>query len=196
MKLNKIIVAAGAAMALCVGAAHADDDDVPSTDVTPALTVTGGTIHFTGKLTSAPCAVSTDSSDQTVNLGEYTTHHFNASGIKGTEKPFQIKLEDCDTSTYTTAAVAFSGRQDADNANLLAVDSGLSGDQSTTATGVGIQILDSASQVVKPDGNTFSTAKTLNDGENVLNFAAQYVSTAAATAGEANADATFTMQYN
>ncbi|GAA3898060.1 type 1 fimbrial major subunit FimA [Gibbsiella dentisursi] len=188
MKLNKIIVAAGAAMALCVGVAHAGDAST--------ITETGGTIHFKGKLTSAPCSVSTDSDGQTVELGEYTTHHFNASGIKGTEKPFQIKLEDCDVTTYTTAAVAFSGRQDADNESLLAVDSGLSGDQSATATGVGIQILDGKSQVVKPDGSSFSTEQTLNDGENILNFAAQYVSTAAATAGEANADATFIMQYN
>lgn len=187
MKLNKIIVAMGTAVALCTGAAYARDAS------TSTITVTGGTIHFTGDLVAAPCAVSTDSSNQTVPLGEYTTHHFNAPNIKGTLKPFQIKLEDCDTSTYTTAAVQFQGRST--NANLLAIDSGLSGDQSATATNVGIQILDSTSKVLVPNGD-FSTAQTLNDGENILNFAAQYVSTGVATAGDANADATFIMQYN
>lgn len=191
MKMNKIILAMGAAMVLFTGAAHADGDD---SNTTPVV-VTGGTIHFKGDLVAAPCAVSTDSSDQIVKLGEYTTHHFNASGIKGTKKPFQIKLEDCDTTTYTTAKVQFQGTADSSNAQLLAVDSGLSGDQAATATNVGIQILDSASKVITPNGD-FSTANTLNDGENILKFAAQYVSTGVATAGQANADATFIMQYN
>jgi len=49
---------------------------------------------------------------------------------------------------------------------------------------------------VIPDGSTFSTAHKLIDGENTLNFSAMYVSTVAApTAGQANADATFIMQY-
>lgn len=190
MKLNKIIVAMGTAMALCTGAAYASD-----ASTTTPITVTGGTIHFKGDLVAAPCAVSTDSSDQIVKLGEYTTHHFNASGIEGTKKPFQIKLEDCDATTYTTAAVQFQGRADSTNAKLLAVDSGLSGDQSGTATNVGIRILDSASGVVTPNGN-FSTPQKLSNGENIMNFAAQYVSTGVATAGDANADATFIMQYN
>ena len=189
--MNRIIVAMGAAMALCAGSVHAEDPVEPTN---PAVTVTGGTIHFKGDLVAAPCAVSTDSSDQIVKLGEYTTHYFSKAGIKGSLKPFQIKLEDCDTATYKTASVQFQGRADT-NADLLAIDSGLSGDQAGTATGVGIQILDSKSTPVKPNG-AFSTAQNLNDGENVLNFAAQYVSTAAATAGDANADATFVMQYN
>lgn len=190
MKLNKIIVAMGTAMALCAGVAHADDDTPP-----PTITATGGTIHFKGDLVAAPCSVSTESSDLSVQLGEYTTHHFNASGIEGTKKPFQIKLEDCDTSTYTTAAVQFQGRADSTNSDLLAVDSGLSGDQAMTATNVGIKILDSASKTVKPNGD-FSTPQKLTGEETILYFAAQYVSTGVATAGNANADATFIMQYN
>lgn len=74
----------------------------------------------------------------------------------------------------------------------MAIDSRLSDGQTDTASGVGIQILDAKSKVVEPNGN-FSSAQALNDGENILNFAAQYVSTAAATAGDANADATFVM---
>ncbi len=84
MKLNKIIVAMGA-MAIFVGVAHADGS-------TTSVTVTGGIIRFKGDLVSAPCAASTSSSDQTVKLGEYTTHHFSKLGVEGTLKPFQIKL--------------------------------------------------------------------------------------------------------
>lgn len=195
MKLNKIIVAMGAVMAMCAGAAYAGADD----PVTPATTTTatGGTIHFKGSLVDAPCAVSTDSDGQTVTLGQYTVHHFDKTGTLGTAKPFDIKLEDCDTSTASTAAIAFAGRADAANPSLLAVDSGLSGGNDATASGIGIQILDEKSKAVPVDGATLSTAHTLVNGENVLHFAAQYESTAdTVTAGDANADATFTIQYN
>ncbi|MGE9552891.1 type 1 fimbrial major subunit FimA [Erwinia amylovora] len=184
MKIKKIVVAMGSILMLCSGLTNA-----------ATTTVTGGTIHFKGKLVAAPCSVSTDSDGQIVNLGEYTTHHFNKRGVMGTEKPFQIKLEDCDITTQKTAAVAFQGRQDTTDDTLLAVDSSLSGDQAATATGVGIRIKDSKSKYVPVDGSKFSSAQTLLEGENVLNFMAQYKSTGVATAGMANADATFIMQY-
>ncbi|MBN0379629.1 fimbrial protein, partial [Pseudomonas aeruginosa] len=45
------------------------------------------------------------------------------------------------------------------------------------------------------DGATFSAATTLNDGPNIIPFQARYYATGAATAGIANADATFKVQY-
>jgi len=116
--------------------------------------------------------------------------------VLGSIVPFQIKLEDCDTSVVTTAAVAFSGRADATDPTLLAVDQDLSSSNSGTATNIGIQILDNSSAVVKLDGSTFTDKTTLINGENILKFAAQYKSTGVATAGDANADANFIMQYN
>ncbi|MHC3772536.1 type 1 fimbrial major subunit FimA [Pantoea agglomerans] len=187
MKLKKLAVVMSTAVALFAGVAHAD---------TTPITVNGGTVHFKGKLVAAPCSVSTDTSDQEVKLGEYTTHHFKSAGVLGSIVPFQIKLEDCDTSVATTAAVAFSGRADATDATLLAVDQDLSSSNSGTATNIGIQILDNTSAVVKLDGSTFTDKTTLIDGENILKFAAQYKSTGVATAGDANADANFIMQYN
>lgn len=192
MKLNKLVVAFGAVMAMSMGAAHAGDDNPTEPTTT---TVTGGTVHFRGSLVDAACAVSADSADQTVTLGQYTLHHFKNKGDKSAAIPFKIKLEDCDTAMASTAAVAFSGQQDAAQAGLLAIDSSTNGN-TATASGVGIQILDEVSKPVSPDGSTFSTAHKLVDGENTLNFSAQYVSTAAApTAGQANADAVFIMQY-
>lgn len=180
MKMNKIAMSL-VAMAFTAGMAHAD-----------TTTVNGGTVHFTGDLVNAACTVSTESADQTVNLGEYRTAEFQAAGDTITPVPFNIVLKDCDTSVAGTAAAAFYGQQDSTNPELLAV---VSSDNSPTATGVGIQINDNASNVLKPDGSTFSQAQTLIDGDNTLHFSAQYVGTAAATAGQANADATFVMQY-
>ncbi|MBZ6387468.1 MULTISPECIES: type 1 fimbrial major subunit FimA [Pantoea] len=194
MKLKTIAVTMGTALALFAGAANAGDPP----PAPPTVTVNGGTVHFKGKLVAAPCSVSTDTSDQEVKLGEYTTHHFKTAGQLGAVVPFQIKLEDCDSSVAKTAAVAFSGRADSttSDSSLLGIDQDLSGGNSGTASNIAIQVLDNQSKPVKFDGSTFVNKTTLIDGENILKFAAQYKSTGVATAGDANADANFIMQYN
>ncbi|WP_380178365.1 type 1 fimbrial major subunit FimA [Kalamiella sp. sgz302252] len=190
MKMKKLAVIMGAVVALGMGVAHAESQP------TTTQTVNGGTVHFKGKLVAAPCAISTDTKNQEVKLGEYTTHHFKTAGSLGSVVPFEIKLEDCDTTVASAASVAFSGREDAQDATLLAIDQDLSSSNNGTATNIGIQILDNASKVVKLDGTTFTDKTTLMNGENILKFAAQYKSTGVATAGDANADANFIMQYN
>jgi major type 1 subunit fimbrin (pilin) len=75
-----------------------------------------------------------------------------------------------------TAAVAFTGQIDPTDKTLLAVTSG---NNDNTAKGVGIEILDSKSSVLTPDGATFSAAQTLIEGTNTLKFTARYKSTAA-----------------
>ncbi|WP_025901618.1 type 1 fimbrial major subunit FimA [Tatumella sp. UCD-D_suzukii] len=186
MKLKVIALSIVASFGLLASAAQAAD--------TTSTTVNGGTVHFTGQFINAACAVSTDSADQTVNLGQYRTASITASGQTTTNVPFNIKLVDCATSVATTASVAFSGTTDTTDSTLLAVNSGST--NTTGATGVGIQILDSTSAPLTPNGSTFSTAQTLIDGNNTLPFVARYKSTSATvTAGQADADATFVIKY-
>ncbi|WP_307777051.1 type 1 fimbrial major subunit FimA [Serratia ureilytica] len=166
------------------------------TMATAATTVPGGTVHFTGQIVNAACAVSAGSTDQTVNLGQYRTANFKAVGDRSGAVPFKIQLQDCDTSVSTQASVAFSGTAVSSDADVLAV-SNISGGASGSASGVGIEIGDHTGKVLPPNGSVFSTAQTLIDGVNVLNFTARYKATAASvTPGQADADATFTMQYN
>lgn len=172
-----------ASLMLVTGAAVAADP----------VSVSGGTVHFEGELVNAACAVSTQSSDQVVTLGQYRTASFTAVGDTTAQIPFSIVLNDCDPKVAATAAVAFSGQSDITNNNLLAVTSA---DNGTTASGVGIEILDNTSTALKPDGATFSTAQALVEGTNTLRFSARYKATAtSATPGQANADATFIMKY-
>ena len=172
-----------ASLMLVAGAAVAADP----------VRVSGGTVHFEGELVNAACAVSTQSSDQVVTLGQYRTASFAAVGDTTAQIPFSIVLNDCDPKVAATAAVAFSGQADATNSALLAVSSG---NNTTTAGGVGIEILDNTSTALKPDGATFSTAQALVEGTNTLRFSARYKATAtSATPGQANADATFIMKY-
>ena len=97
MKLN--IIGASVVSALLFSAAASAADPV---------IVNGGTVHFTGELVNAACAVSTESSNQTVELGQYRTAKLAASGDLSTPVPFKIKLVDCDPAVATTAAVALS----------------------------------------------------------------------------------------
>ncbi len=183
MKLSKIASSLIATVALVSSAANAADP----------VTVNGGTVHFQGELVNAACAVSTQSDGQIVKLGQYRTAAFTKVGDTSSQIPFNIVLTDCDSTVAATASVAFTGQTDATDPTLLAVNS--SGN-ATTAKGVGIEILDRTSKTLSPNGSTFSTAQTLNDGENTIPFTARYKATAAtATAGAANADATFVMKY-
>ncbi|MGE2624408.1 type 1 fimbrial major subunit FimA, partial [Escherichia coli] len=102
--------------------------------------------------------VNTESSEQTVNLGQYRTAKFTKVGDTTSNIPFKIVLNDCDPTVATTASVAFTGQIDATDKTLLAVTSG---NNDNSAKGVGIEILDSKSTTLTPDGATFSAAKTL-----------------------------------
>ena len=55
-----------------------------------AAVVDGGTIHFEGELVNAACSVNTDSSEQTVNLGQYRTAKFTKIGDTTSNIPFNI----------------------------------------------------------------------------------------------------------
>ena len=163
--------------------------------VQAATTVNGGAVHFSGEFVNAACAVSSDTADQTVILGQHRTANITAVGQYTSNKPFTIKLVDCDTAVSKTAQIAFSGPIDSTDTTLLKIHSGPSSN-ATSATGVGIEISDSKGNVLTPDGTVLSTAQALIDGDNTLNFMARYKSTAEkATAGKAYADANFVVTY-
>ncbi|MEX6315749.1 type 1 fimbrial major subunit FimA [Providencia manganoxydans] len=154
--------------------------------------VNGGTVHFKGELVNAACAVDANSVEQTVPLGQFRTAKLAQAGDTSSPVNFSIKLNDCDTTIATSAKVAFKGvAANAANPTVLAV----AGSAAGSATNVGIQILDSKSVPLGLDGATFGSAITLTDGNNVLPFQARYYALGATTAGIANADATFAVQY-
>ncbi|HCS9010007.1 MULTISPECIES: type 1 fimbrial major subunit FimA [Klebsiella pneumoniae complex] len=157
-----------------------------------ATIVNGGTVHFKGEVVNSACAVDAGSVEQTVELGQYPVAKLNAADKVSDAVGFNIKLADCDTSVAKTAAIAFSGVTVNDaNTTVLALQNSASG----SATNVGIQILDRTGTPVPLDGATASSPTTLTDGTNIIPFQARYYATGTATAGIANADATFKIQY-
>ncbi|MBJ8552977.1 type 1 fimbrial major subunit FimA [Acinetobacter bereziniae] len=160
-----------------------------------AAPVNGGTVHFVGELVNAACAVSTDTADQTVDLGQHRTARLAVAGDKSGPVPFNIQLVDCDASLVTKGvSFAFNGQTVNNNKLLLAVNGG--GGNAPAATNVGIEITDYASKILAVDGSDFSTEKAIIDGTNTFPFTARYVATGASTPGKANADATFVVNYN
>lgn len=155
--------------------------------------VSGGSVHFTGSVVDAACAVTQDSVDQSVQMGQVRLAAFGetpaAGSVAGQKVPFSIKLADCDTSVSTQASVTFNGNSAADQAGVLDNAAGAGG-----AQGVGIQIYDNDGTAL-PLG-TASKAATLIDGTNTLNFSADYIATSSTvTAGDVDATATFNVTY-
>lgn len=184
MKIKSLVLTSLTSLGLFTTLAHADD---PVVNI-----VNGGNIQFTGKFVNAACAVSLESENKVVELGQYRTASLTAAAQNTTNIPFDIKLTDCDPEVSKTAQIGFNGLADSVDSTLFSVNSG---GNSKAATGVGIEILDSKNKVLSPNGD-YSTAQALIVGDNTFNFLARYKSTAATvTAGQANADATFLVRY-
>lgn len=165
-------------------------------DPVAPVTVSGGVVHFTGSVVDSPCVVDNDSTSATVNLGQVKTSTTAKTGsVLGSAKPFSIHLSDCALTTYTNAAVTFSGPTVSGKADQLAVNGGGAG--ASTAGGVAIQVLDNTGTAVTVDGSTATAAQKLTASDNYLQYSAQYIATAdTITAGAANADANFNITYN
>lgn len=159
-----------------------------------ALEVNGGTVNFKGEFVNAACAVSTESDNQIVTLGQHRTASMTSVGHTTTAVPFNIKLVDCSpTVGQETASITFNGVTDFDDPTLIAVNSGTN---EPAATGVGIEILDSASNTLELNNNKYSPSIDLIEGTNQLNFFARYKSTAdVVTPGRADGMATFKINY-
>jgi type 1 fimbria pilin len=156
-----------------------------------ALAVEGesSTVNFTGSIVETSCSLNTGSKGQTVPLGDVATTAFTGTGTSSQEKPFSITLDGCKaTETPSTVTVTFSGNTVSGKADALTTSA-------ADTTNVGVQILQ-AGEPLTLDGSATSTAQELVEGSNNLQFTARYVALAdTVSAGEANATANFTLNY-
>lgn len=179
MKLTKmaLVIAMGLAG---ISAAQADEGNMGQGT---------GTVTFHGTIVDAPCSISPDTIDQTVELGEVAKGQLENGG-SAAPVPFQIDLQNCslkDDGSNNTVTVTFNGVADQADTTML----GLNG----TAGGAGIVITDgSGSQL---DLGTASAGQSLAEGDNQLKFAAYLKGdgAAAVTAGEFSSVANFAMAY-
>ncbi len=150
-----------------------------------------GTIKFEGEITANPCVVAVESVKQTVLMGQVKANTFAAKGDASVLTPFQIKLEECviDPVTGLKADIGFVGMSADGDSTLLNVST-IAG----SAKNVGLQLTDKDSNQI--DLNDVSAEFDLVAGQNILNFGARYVATAAmVTPGHANGSVDFQLNY-
>jgi len=151
-----------------------------------------GTVNFAGNILDSACDVAVASQNQTVVLGDFYRTEFPGVGAKTAAKGFDIVLKDCPPSV-TTAKVRFDGTPDTTNASLLAINNSVVG----AATGVAINLMTADKSDLPLHGNNNYSYVLSSTQDNVLNFYAQYISTASGvTAGPANSVANFSIVYN
>lgn len=183
MKLTELTMAMAMGLTVVAGAAHAADQG-------------HGTVTFEGSIVDAPCSITGDSVDQTVQLGHVAAHALENGGTS-TPSKFKIKLAQCDVTTATKGvSITFTGTPDKTATGNLAFGVG------STAKGASIAIADSKGKTISLD--TASDPVSLNNGDNVLNFQAYLegykpagdATQDAVTPGSFSSVANFTLAYN
>lgn len=150
-----------------------------------------GKVTFKGSIIDAPCSISPDSIDQTVELGQISNMAL-VDGGKSSPRTFDIALENCDVTnltkgvqlTFTGAAASF----DTTNKTLGIVGTG---------AGAGVQITNGSGNVI-----TLGTAtpfQNIQDGNNTLRFSAYLMGNggdiSTITPGDFSSVADFTLSY-
>lgn len=177
MKLNKIMMVAVVAFGMS-SLAHAAVKDQGH-----------GKVTFTGSIIDAPCSITPDSIDQTIELGQISKVALKDGG-KSTPRNFSIDLENCEVGEKDNnkVTVTFTGMESMASNGLL----GITG----TAKGASVAITDGSGKVIELGKAT--KAQLLQNGNNTLSFAA-YVqgdgASAAVTEGEFQTVADFTLAY-
>ncbi|MEZ7215991.1 fimbrial protein [Klebsiella spallanzanii] len=150
------------------------------------------TISISGYVRDNGCAVAAESKEFTVVMGSEADKQFHIVGATTPPVPFNIVLSPCG-GAVTAVKVGFNGQADNDNPDLLKLFAGPS-----TAAGIGVQILNSKRVALPLNASSASLAWIpLTPGQtNTLNFHARLMSTRVpVTAGQVNAMATFTLEF-
>lgn len=147
-----------------------------------------GVINFTGEIVKSACDVTSDSKNIAVQLGKWPTTALASAGQTTSPQSFKINVANCEAGNYTVRLDGTAVDSGA-NSDLLAVTGG--------ATNVGIQVTGLDNKVVPlnkalTNGYTFTIDSQKNG---VADLKAFYKATAAATEGQANAVANFSIEY-
>lgn len=154
------------------------------------VTIPGGSVHFSGGVVNAACAVDTNSEAQTVEMGQIRTNEFTGTGSWSDPQPFSIVLKDCDTTISQRVGISFDGTTDAKEPDILAVSGGAG-----VASGIGIGIFDNQGNQIIPNAQA-QAITTIEDSTTTLNFIAKYRSTSNnVLPGKADAETWFTLTY-
>ena len=171
--INAVIVGGGILMSLGANAANKS----------------GGFINFKGSVINAPCGITSESAEQSVDFGQISKAHLDASGIS-VKKNLDIKLVNCDATELGktgSVKVSFTGP----------VVKGQNQELSTAGnTGVAVVISGPNGGLVSFDGAADSAIK-LQSGDNTLRYSTwvKKATSGALLEGDFTAVASFNLNY-
>ncbi|HGI5215310.1 fimbrial protein [Providencia sp. PROV271] len=146
-------------------------------------------LYMHATLVSNACSVSIDSINKTVNLGIWATKQFIETPTTTPLTRFTINLEDCGPAA-SSVQLRWNGTPHVSNNELFSLTSG------STATNVGVELLDWNRKRIPPGYITPAYGLTSNASSVSIPFYARYVRVGGGvTAGIANSMATFTLDY-
>lgn len=178
MKLNKIMMAATVAFGMSSMSVHAANQGQ-------------GSVTFAGSIIDAPCSISPESVDQTVELGQISNALLKKGG-KSTAKAFTIDLEHCEIEEKkNNVSVTFTGVK----SDVKGHDGMLS--ISGQASGASVAITDAGGKLIKL--GSASPLVGVNEGNTALRFTAYLQGDsnegAVVVPGDFTAVADFTLAY-
>lgn len=120
------------------------------------VTIIGGDTHFRGSLAEGACAVSTESQDMHVDMGQYRNNDFTGVGSESPlHIPFVVHLEGCNPKVAAGIGISFYGMTDPKEPDAFLVTSGEGGpvgvSGGTGFSGLGLIISDSQGNNIVPD---------------------------------------------
>ncbi|MBQ0955014.1 fimbrial protein [Serratia symbiotica] len=150
----------------------------------------GAQLQFHGTVVSRPCHIEPQSADQLLDMGTAIVTTLYRYGHTA-PVPFTIKLMDCKNTVFKSVNIIFSGIEDPELPGKLAINNGVQG--------AAIALFDHQGTGI--DLNQASSTVRLQEGHNVLNFAAYVQGQPSAiknktiTEGEFNSVANFVLAY-
>lgn len=125
----------------------------------------GGDMYFHGTIRALACSLAPGGDKIEVDFGQIATQDLYLSGRSKPEK-FSIQLRDCNPEVFRGISVTFSGKEDAELTDHLALDSSEQGG----ASGIGIGMSEDDGTAIRFDEGTSVTEIT--EGSMTLNFLA------------------------
>lgn len=138
------------------------------TSVNNAMAQNSSSMRIIGSVVASSCDIDT-SGFSNISMPSVTQKDFTGKGSTAGEQSFEVKVSDC-PNTVNSARVSVSGKSDATDANLLAVDTG-----ENMATGIAIGITAQGSQLPVNTGK--SIPRQVKNGEATFEMTAKYIAT-------------------
>ena len=158
------------------------------------VVVDGGGVHLRGELVNSACAVSPESQDLRVEMGQYRSNNFADVGSYSTVTvPFTLKLVECRRDIASQVGIAFQGLSPAEDPQVFVATAKASG--MPGKTGLGLALFDNQQQLIIPNAPPGSYLPIISQ-EMAFHFSARYrVISLPLVPGNLLTDVWFTLVY-